>query len=180
MRTISLALTALLMAACGQAAAPDSADAQPAAAAAPAAEVSAADRTAILTLMNTPADASGQVENECGERVTPKFETVELGGAVGAAVLLVMEGGPNAASCYGDGPGLSLWRRDGANFTNIYSSRGAMLVVMPARGNNARDLVEGGPGFEHPLYMWNGTEYAFARSIADQQMGDNLTYLPTN
>lgn len=164
------------LAACGQAAAPGEAEAQPAASA----ELTASDRAAILRSQNLTADARGQVENECGEKVTPGFEHVDLGGQVGAATLLVMTGGPNSASCYGDGPGLTLLRRDGAAWRAIYSSRGAMLVVMPARGNNARDLVEGGPGFEHALFRWNGAEYAHAGSVGDGQFGEGAIYLPSN
>jgi hypothetical protein len=138
-----------------------------------------ADTAAILAAMNLTPNARGEVENECGEFITPKIEAVELGGPVGTAALLAMSGGPNTASCYGDGPGLTLFRRDGAAWSMIYSSRGAMLVVLPGSTNGARDLVEGGPGFEHPLYQWNGAEYAFVRSIADDAIGENVIYLPS-
>lgn len=178
MRSIAIAAALLALAACGQAAAPSDAEAQPAAQAGGA--LTAADRTAMLTAMNTPADRSGQVENECGEKVTPKFESIDLGGQVGATVLLVMEGGPNSVSCYGDGPGLTLFRRNGANWQMIYSSRGAMLVVLPASGANAREIVEGGPGFDHPLYRWNGTEYALARQVNESAMPQNVQYYPSS
>lgn len=169
------AIAFIALAACGQAAAPGDAEAQPSA---QAAQVSAADRTAILRAANAQADARGQVENDCGEKITPKFQPVELGGAVGTAVLFVMEGGPNTASCYGDGPGLTLFRRNGANWQMIYSSRGAMMVVLPASGANVREIVQGGPGFEHPLYRWNGAEYAMARQINESAMPQNVQYYP--
>lgn len=170
-------LAAVALAACGQAAAPQNADAQPAAASA---ELTAADRAAILRSQNMTPDARGQVENECGDRVTPTLEQIDLGGPVGVAVLLAMSGGPTSASCYGDGPGLTLLKHEGANWRPIYSSRGAMLVVLPANGNRPRDLVSGGPGFEHPLYQWNGSTYSSTRTIADSALGDGAQFYPSN
>ena len=115
-RTISTAILVLAAVACGQPAATVSeAQAQPTTAAAPAA-ISAADRTAILRMLNLTANARGQVRNECDDMVTPQFITVELGGAVGTAVLFAIGGGPSMAGCYGDGPGLTLFKREGAAF----------------------------------------------------------------
>lgn len=174
-RTFSASFLILAAVACGAPASNSDAQAQPTAAAA---GVTDAERAAILAFMNTPADARGQVENECGERVTPGFAPVELGGAVGTAVLLVMEGGPNSASCYGDGPGLTLFKRDGAGVSMIYSSRGGALVVLPNSTRGVRDIAHGGPGFEHPLHQWNGTEYVYVRDIPEAQMSENVIYLP--
>lgn len=175
-RTVSTAVLLLAAVACGQPAATVSeAQAQPTTAAAPAG-VSAADRAAILRLMNLTANARGQVENECGERVTPQFIPVELGGAVGTAVLFAIGGGPNTAACYGDGPGLTLFKREGAAFRDIYSSRGAFLVVLSTARNGVKDLAEGGPGMQHPRYQWNGTTYAQSGSVPDSAMGDAQFY----
>jgi hypothetical protein len=173
-KSLILAL-AIVMAACGQPAATTDAQAQPQAAAA---SVSGADQAAILFAANVETNARGEALNECNEYVTPGFIPVDLGGQVGAAVLFVMDGGPNSASCYGDGPGLTLYRRNGADWQMIYSSRGAMLVVLPSANNGAKDLVQGGPGFEHPRYRWNGTEYAPAGRIQESAMPQNVTYLP--
>ena len=109
-----LAASVFALVACGQPAATSEAEAQTASTAAT--EVSAADRTAILRAAQLTADARGMVENECGEKVTPQLTPVDLGGAVGTAVLLAMSGGPNYASCYGDGPGLTMFKREGATW----------------------------------------------------------------
>ena len=181
MRTHIASFLLLALAACGQAAAPDDAGAQTATsgqAATPAAELSAADRAAILRSMNLSADARGMVENECGERVAPQIQQVDLGGAVGQAALLAMGGGPNYASCYGDGPGLTLLMREGATWRAIYNSRGGFLAVMPTQTRGVRDIAFAGPGFEHPLHRWDGAEYIPAgRSVADAAM-ENATVLP--
>jgi hypothetical protein len=106
-----------------------------------------ADRAAILAVMNMPADTNGMVMNECGEAVTPGFLPAEMGGAVGTAILFVMEGGPNSVSCYGDRPDLHLMMRDGDSFREIYAARGRVLVILSAMTDGVRDIADGGPGF---------------------------------
>lgn len=78
MRTLLTAIAAFVLAACGQAAAPNEADAQTSAAV-QTGDVTADERTAILAALPIRANAQGQVENECGERVTPEFRPLDLG-----------------------------------------------------------------------------------------------------
>jgi hypothetical protein len=167
-----------ILAACGQAAAPSNADAQPAAQAAPAAgALTAADRTAILGAMHLTADRGGQVENACSEKVAPQFTAIDLGGAVGTAQLVIIPGGPNSASCYGDGPGdMHLFRRDGAAFSDVHSLQGAFLAVLATNHGGVRDIADAGPGMSHPLYQWNGTTYAQHGQIADAAMSSAQIY----
>jgi hypothetical protein len=164
------------LAACGQAAAPGEAEAQQQTAQGAAA--SAADQAAILRMFSLSANASGQVMNECGELVTPQFLPAELGGTVGTATLFVMGGGPNTATCYGDGPDLHLIMRDGAGWREIYSARGRMLIVLPGSTRGVRDIADGGPGFSFPLWQWNGREYANTnREVSDAEIAD-ATFMP--
>ncbi|MEZ5995419.1 MAG: hypothetical protein R3C25_06665 [Hyphomonadaceae bacterium] len=65
-----------VLAACGQAAAPSEAEAQTAAA------ISPADQAAML---GQSPNAQGQVENECGEMITPQFLNVDLAAMSAAA-----------------------------------------------------------------------------------------------
>jgi len=137
-----------------------------------------ADEAAILVLLNMPADANGRITNECGEAVMPRFQAAELGGDVGTAILLSIEGGPNSAACYGDGPDLHLMKREGNAFREIYSARGRMLVILPTETNGVHDIADGGPGFSYPLWTWNGSEYANANSaVSDADLG-SATFLP--
>ncbi len=175
MRLTLASVVLFALAACGPAAGPGGAGAQTGSPA-QAAALGDGERAALLASQNLRADAGGLVENECGERVTPQVRQVELGGAAGSAALLVMEGGPNTAACYGDGPGLTLLRRDGASWRAIYSSRGGYLAVLASQTSGVRDIAFAGPGFEHPLWVWNGSEYAPAnRSISDAQMAGATT-----
>lgn len=174
MRAITIATALFALAACGQAATPSDAQAQPAA---QGGALTAADHTTMLRAMNATADARGQVTNACDEKVTPQFSSVELGGAVGTAVLAIIPGGPNSATCYGDGPGdMHLFRRNGAAFTEIHALSGAFLVVLTTNHGGVRDIADGGPGMSHPVYWWNGTTYAQHGTIADSAMGDAQFY----
>lgn len=162
-----------VLAACGQAAAPGNAEAQPAAQA-PAAQVangaaatlSAADQTAILATQHLRADAHGLVMNECNDRVTPQFLHADVG--LGETVLLVMVGGPNGGyTCYGDGPGLYLLKHEGAAWREIYTSRGGYMIILPTMHHGARDLAFGGPGMSFPTSYYNGTTYGAGGEISD-------------
>jgi len=183
---VSCGLVVLVTAACGQQTPPEKSVAETAGAAtttAPATpgtagQVSDPDRAAVLKAAGLQANPQGLVKNECDDMVTPQVFPVDLGPTVGAAVLLAMSGGPSLASCYGDGPGLTLFRRDGASWKEIYSSRGGFLAVMREQHNGAPDLVFAGPGFSHPAYEWNGKGYALTtRTVADDRL-EQATILP--
>ena len=169
----------LALAACGQPA-PSSADAQtqaPTSQNAASAAVTAADRTAILNVIHAGPDARGQVTNACDEKVTPQFIAIDLGGAVGVVQLVIIPGGPNSATCYGDGPGdMHVMARNGAGFSEIHAQQGAFLAVLTTRHNGVRDIVFAGPGMSHPVYQWNGSAYALHGEIADGAMGDAQIY----
>ncbi|HEU4431529.1 MAG TPA: hypothetical protein VFT98_22400 [Myxococcota bacterium] len=138
----------------------------------------AADAAALLAALGLAPDADGRIENECGERVAPRFAPAELGGAVGTARLVAIDGGPHAPTCYGDGPDLHLLRHDGAAWREIYAARGRMLIVLPTATGGVRDLADGGPGFSFPVWTWDGSAYAPAgRSVADAELGD-ARFLP--
>lgn len=157
---------AMVLAACGQAAAPSEADAQTR-------ELSASDRTAILAALQMSANSAGEVENECGERVTPQYLPTDVGAGVGRAVAFVMVGGPNTASCYGDGPLVMLMQERGGAWRNIYTNRGGGMIVLSTMHHDANDLADGGPGFSFPVWEWNGNEYVNAnRQVADSALGD--------
>lgn len=185
MRSSLLIATALglVVAACGQGA-PSAADAQTqapaaqnAAGAAPGAALAAADRTAILNAIHAAPDARGQVTNACDEKVAPQFIAVDLGGAVGTAQLVLIPGGPNSATCYGDGPGdMHVMRRTGATFSEIHTQQGAFLAVLTTTHNGVRDIVFAGPGMSHPVYQWTGSTYAQHGEIADAALGAAQIY----
>jgi hypothetical protein len=150
-----------------------------ASAAAPAsAQIGEADRAAVLKTASLKTNTQGQVKNECDEWVMPQLLPVDLGGTVGPAVLLAMEGGPKLASCYGDGPGLTLFRRVDGNWKEIYSSRGASLAIAKERHNGAPVLVYAGPGQSHPVFEWKGSTYEPSKRTVPDNRVSNMTILP--
>lgn len=177
MRNLVVALTALVLAACGQAAAPSEADAQTNGAAGTA-EVTAADRTAILSSLQLSANAQGQVRNECGDLVTPEFRPLDLGSGVGRAVAFIIGGGASAASCYGDGPLIVVYRNAGGAWREIYQLRGGVMIILSTQHRSANDVANGGPGFSFPVMEWNGETYAPAnREVSDSGLGE-ARYVP--
>lgn len=162
----------LALAACGQAAAPADADAQTAAASATG-EATDAEKSAILAALSLTANAQGQVQNECGDMVTPQFTPVDLGAGVGRTIAFVIGGGPSAAACYGDGPLVALYRNAGGSWREIYMVRGSMVIVLSTQHSGGNDLAAGGGGFSFPVSEWNGAGYAFAnRNVGDSALGD--------
>lgn len=180
---ISTLALAAAMAACGQPSAtgPSEAQAQAAeAASAPAAgaEATAAERAAILAALGARASAAGQLENECGEMVTPQFLAADLGPGVGRAIAFVMEGGPNTAACYGDGPLVQLMRFNNGAWSEIYRNRGGGLIILSTQHNGGNDLADGGPGFSFPVWEFNGGTYVNAnRQVPDSALND-ARFLP--
>jgi hypothetical protein len=172
MRTFLATFAIFALVACGQAAAPGEADAQTGSDVT-SADVSDAEKTAILAALQTRANAQGQVENECGEMVTPQFQVADVGAGVGRAVVFAIGGGPNMASCYGDGPLVVLLRNNDGAWRQIYQVRAGSIIILPTQHGGANDLARGGPGFSFPVSQWNGTTYADAnREVADSALGD--------
>jgi hypothetical protein len=159
----------LALAACGQAAAPSEAEAQTAAAG----EVSAAERTAILAALHLRANAHGQVENECGEMVTPQFTVADIGSGPGRVIAFTIGGGPNMLTCYGDGALTIFMRHNNGAWGEIWQGRPGGAIILSTQHNNGNDIATGGPGFSYPVSHWNGTTYVSAnRSVSDSALGD--------
>lgn len=164
----------LALAACGQAAAPADADAQTAqGAGATTGDVTAAERTAILAALSMSANGQGQVENECGERVTPNFTVADIGSGPGRVVAFTIGGGPNMLTCYGDGALTILMRNHNGAWGEIWQGRPGGAIVLSTQHNNGNDIATGGPGFSFPVSQWNGTTYVSAnREVSDSALGD--------
>lgn len=119
-----------------------------------------------------------RVINACDEAVTPTLTAVELGGAVGTAQLLVIPGGPNTLTCYGDNPGdMYLLVADGVGWKTVFNG-GGFLMVLPDTHNDVHDFALGGPGFSFPVYQWDGAAYAQEGEISDQDL-QALGEIPT-
>lgn len=167
------AIALLAIAACGQAATPVDAEAQTAGAAAQSGEATPAERTAILAALNMRANARGQVENECGEMVTPQFTVADIGSGPGRVVAFSIGGGPNMLTCYGDGSLTIFMRQHNGAWSEIWQGRPGGAIILSTQHNNGNDIATGGPGFSFPVSQWNGTTYVSTnRTVADSALGD--------
>jgi len=45
-----------------------------------------------------------------------------------------------------------------------------MLQILPAANKGYNDLLIGGPGFEFPIWRWNGKEYTLYKTIKDSEL----------
>ncbi|HET9229868.1 MAG TPA: hypothetical protein VFO00_01185, partial [Vitreimonas sp.] len=123
-------------------------------------------------------NAQGQVENECGDLVTPEFRPLDLGSGVGRAVAFIIGGGPSAAACYGDGPLIVVYRNTGGAWRQIHMLRGGMMIILSTQHRGANDVANGGPGFSFPVLEWNGATYVSAnREVGDSTLG-NARFVP--
>lgn len=162
------------LAACGQAAAPSEADAQTAGAAtAQTGDVTSTERSAILAALQMSANAQGQVENACGERVTPQFAVADVGSGPGRVVAFTIGGGPNMLTCYGDGALTIFMRQNNGAWGEIWQGQPGGAIILSTQHNGGNDIATGGPGFSFPVSQWNGTTYVAAnRTVSDSQLGD--------
>lgn len=180
LRAIGLGASALvLVCGCGKsnegnaAAEPAAVAAESVSAAADPSIVTADERAAAIAALGLQAESGGKVMNDCGEAIEPGVHAVDLGGAVGRALLVVMSGGPNTISCYGmTGMQFFLLRNEGG-WTQIFADFGH-FAPMDTVHEGVRDFAVGGPGFEFPVYEWTGAGYGPGRTIADTEFPQSV------
>ncbi len=143
----------------------ETAAAAPAAPSAPTAEVEP-DVAALLRAIGVEADADGRVVNACDKAVVPLIVAVDLGAASARAV--VIPGGPEAPTCYGDGPGaVHLVTLDDGGPKLVLLHLG-YIGILETETDGVRDVALGGPGFSFPVFVWDGGGYTAAgRAVAD-------------
>jgi hypothetical protein len=112
----------------------------------------------------------GTVENMCGEVVETTVTPIDFGGAVGIAHLLLIPGGPDTLTCYGDVPGdMYMFVAETGGFRQVFAG-GGYIMVLPSVHDGVHDFALGGPGFAFPRYVWNGTEFEAKGEISDQDL----------
>ena len=137
-------------------------------------EVGATERDAAIAAVGLPPAPEGGVINACDEATMPDVYPAELGGDVGRALLVVVGGGPTTLTCYGmSGMKFFLLARDSTGWKTIFEGQGH-FVVMESEHLGVKDVAVGGPGFEFPVFEWNGSKYVFARTVSDGELPPSL------
>jgi hypothetical protein len=74
------------------------------------------------------------------------------------------------------GSNVLLFIKDKAgNYQSNFGFSGTMPEIMPSKNAGYPDLLIGGPGFEFPVWRWNGREYVFNRKITDKLLAKTKT-----
>lgn len=156
---------------------PAAASAEKTAASAPATElapVTAEERALMIAALRLQEAPGGKVVNDCSEAIDPGLHAVDMGGAVGRALLFVMGGGPNSLTCYGmTGMQFRLFRAGAGEVERLHTGLGH-FAPMETRHDGVRDFTVGGPGFAFPAIEWNGAAFVAGRSIPDTEFPPSL------
>ncbi len=56
------------------------------------------------------------------------------------------------------------------NYQSNFGFSGTTPYIMPTKNLGFPDLLIGGPGFEFPVWRWNGREYVFNRKITEKNL----------
>lgn len=122
---------------------------------------------ASIKLSTTP---DGKVINGCDEPITPEVQSLNLGAALPDIVLVIMTGGDTAPGCYGAaGEEFTLVLSEQDDFSMLFSSPG-YYMPLTTQHEGVYDFAIGGPGFEYPVYQWDGAEFVLTGSIADSEL----------
>lgn len=87
-------------------------------------------------------------------------------------VFVILEG-----LLYGNtGQGVALFVKNSAGvYVQQEEVAGGIAVILDSKSNGYPELVIAGPGFEFPLYRWNGKSYVYVRNISDDELQNAQT-----
>ncbi|NWH08981.1 MAG: hypothetical protein HXY22_10135 [Alphaproteobacteria bacterium] len=96
----------------------------------------------------------------CGMSVMTEEHALDLGGDVGEVLEVIV-----GSSCYGGtGAETALIDFVEAKPHVIFQNVALGVTVQETMTNGVKDIELGVPGFEYPVWAWNGKAYAFART----------------
>ena len=102
-----------------------------------------------------------------GFAVGAKAYTVDLNKDGAEEVFVLMDG-----LLFGNtGEGVALFVKNSQQaYEHQVEVAGGIAVILDTPTNGYPDLVIAGPGFEFPLYKWNGKSYTHTRNISDDDL----------
>jgi hypothetical protein len=107
-----------------------------------------------------------------GFAVGAKAYAVDLNKDGAEEVFVVMDG-----LLFGNtGEGVALFIKNSQQaYEHQVEVAGGIAVILDTQTNGYPDLVIAGPGFEFPLYKWNGKSYVYTRNISDDDLQNATT-----
>ena len=107
-----------------------------------------------------------------GFAVGAKAYTVDLNKDKVEEIFVIMDG-----MLFGNtGQGVALFTKNSQQAYELQPEvAGGIAVILDSKTNGYPDLVIAGPGFEFPLYRWNGRIYTYTRNISDDELQNAST-----
>ena len=106
-------------------------------------------------------DRKGFVDDE-GREVSTTVRALELNGDTTPEVLVIL----GSAALFGAaGSAVVLYVKRRGTYESNLGFPAADVEVLPARTRGYRHLRISGPGFECPVWKWNGRDYTFSHKV---------------
>lgn len=135
-------------------------------------QLSAAEKNTLFRKLGLQVAANKKGFQMDGFDVGAKAYPVDLNKDGAEEVFVIMDG-----LLFGNtGQGVALFMKNSAGMYEQQDEvAGGIAVVLDTQSNGYPELVIAGPGFEFPLYRWNGKSYTYVRNISDDELQNART-----
>lgn len=129
--------------------------------------LTAAEKNAIFRKLGLQVAADKKGFRMDGFDVGARAYPVDLNKDGGEEVFVIMDG-----LLFGNtGQGVALFMKNSAGvYEHQEEVAGGIAVILGTQSHGYPELVIAGPGFEFPLYRWNGKHYTYVRTISDDDL----------
>jgi hypothetical protein len=128
-----------------------------------AAPVTSNEAMAAFQTAGIQASGIDKAVDDCGGPVKPALDRVALGGLVGNALKIEIA----SRNCY-DRLGKRIWllKQEGRSFKVIFDERTLGVQILPTKHNNVADIKLSMPGYDQPIWAWDGARYVFSKNVS--------------
>ena len=82
--------------------------------------------------------------------------------------------GLESIALFGDRESFSLYiKNNSGTYLQQTEIVGGRPVILSTKNSGYPDILIGGPGFEHPVYRWNGTKYTVYKKMRDEALNND-------
>jgi hypothetical protein len=71
------------------------------------------------------------------------------------------------------GSTIEIYIKDQAGEYKSFLGCSGILEILPTRTNEYNDILVGGPGFNYPVWTWNGKKYVHTKTINENELPEN-------